>query len=150
MLFLAATLLLPFALLARIARFVAGVVLFFVRFAAFALLRLKDSQIVVESIETLFPEPAIFLEPVIGFLEGARFDAARTHLCVARARDQARALENLQVPGNCRQTHVEWLGEFQHRCFAECEAREDGAPCRISEGCEGGAEAVAHRIKPSR
>src|SRR4029078_21806 len=62
MLFLVVTLLLPFTLLVWIERFV---VLF-----VFFLLRLKDPQIVVEAVETFFPKPAIFLEPVVGFFPG--------------------------------------------------------------------------------
>ena len=64
------------------------------------------------------------------------------HLRVARARDQAGALQHLQMLGNRRQAHVERLGEFQHRRFAEREPRQDRPPCRIGEGREGGAEAV--------
>src|SRR5262245_30854209 len=63
MLFLVGTLLLQFALLLLIARFVTQFV--------FVLLRLEDPQIVVEAVEALFPEPAIFLEPVVGVLECA-------------------------------------------------------------------------------
>jgi hypothetical protein len=52
------------------------------------------------------------------------------------------------VLGNRRQAHVERLGEFQHRRFAEREARKDRPPCRIGEGREGAAEAVALRFEP--
>ena len=111
-------------------------------------MRLQYSEIVVEAIEPLFPEPAIFLEPVVGFLERARLDPAGPHLRVAAARDQAGALEHLQMLGDRRQAHVERLGELQHRRFAEREPRKDGAPRRVGKGREGGAEAVGHRIEP--
>jgi hypothetical protein len=92
MLFFSATVLLPFALLVRLAWLVVGVLFVLV-------LRLEDPEIVVETIEPLFPEAAIFLEPFVGLFQGPRVDATRAHLCVARARDQAGAFENLQVLG---------------------------------------------------
>src|SRR5262245_30802722 len=104
MLFFIATLLLPFAFLDRLG----------LLFALFPL-RLKNPEVAVETIQSLFPKATIFLEPVIGLFQRFRIDTARTHLCVARARDQARALENLQMLGNRRQADVERLGEFQHR-----------------------------------
>src|SRR5215470_18500578 len=137
MLFLVATLLLPSALLDRFGLLV-----------AFLLLRLKNFEVVVETIESLFPEATIFLEPVIGLFQRFCIDAARTHLSVARACDQARTLENLQVLGDRRQADIERFGEFQHRGLAEREARKDRAPRRIGEGCEGRAQTVAHLIKP--
>ena len=43
------------------------------RFFSFAC---RYTQIIVEPVETLFPEPAIVLEPVVDFLERARLDPA--------------------------------------------------------------------------
>src|SRR5512143_1859228 len=80
--------------------------------ATFFLLRLQNTQIIVEPVETLFPEPAILLEPVVRFLERGSLDPAWPHLGIAAACDQTSALEHFQMLGNRRQTHVERLGEL--------------------------------------
>src|SRR5262245_31711285 len=89
-------------------------------FPAWSLLRLclQFAQVIVEPVETLFPEAAIALEPIVDFLQRARLDPARPPLRLASARDQAGTLEHLEVLGNRRQTHIEGLGEFRHRRLA--------------------------------
>src|SRR5512136_2053761 len=42
--------------------------------ATFLLLRLQNTQVIVEPIQTFFPEPAILLEPVVRFLECGSLD----------------------------------------------------------------------------
>src|SRR6476646_511369 len=131
MLFFTATLLLPFVLFVLLA------------------LRLNCPEVVVEPIETLFPKPAVFLEPIIGFPERLHVNAAWPHLRIAGPRDKARALQHFQMFRDRGQAHVERLRELQHGRFAEREPREDRAPCRVSKSREGGTEAVGHRYKPS-
>src|SRR6185437_11078357 len=92
-------------------------------------LRLNCPKIVVEPIETLFPKAAVFLEPVIGFPERLHVDATWPHLRIAGPRDEARALQHLQMFRNRGQAHVKRLRELQHGRFAERESREDCAPC---------------------
>src|ERR1700688_779031 len=110
--------------------------------ATFLLLGLQRLQIIVETIEPLLPEPAIFVEPVVRLLERGRFDLARPHLRIAGARDQPGALKHLEMLGDGGQTHLEWRGQFRHRGFPEREAGQDGAAGGGGERRERGAEAV--------
>src|ERR1700716_3179848 len=64
------------------------------------LLHLQFTQIYVQSIEAFLPEAAVAFEPVVNALEGARFDSAGTPLCLAATRDQARALQHLEMLGD--------------------------------------------------
>src|SRR5258708_26944925 len=64
------------------------------------LLRLQFTQIIIQPIEARLPEAAITLEPVVNALQCRGFDAARTPLRLAAARDQARALTHLEMLGN--------------------------------------------------
>ena len=98
---------------------------------------MQNTQIIVESIKPLFPKPAIFLQPAVGFLERPRIDFARPHLCIPAARNQTCTLEHLEMLGDGRQAHFERLGEFQHRGLAEREPRQNGAPGRIGERRKG-------------
>src|SRR5262245_33588718 len=63
--------------------------------ATFLLLRLQRTQIVVEPVETRFPEAAVLLEPVVDAVQRRRLDAGGTPLRVAASRDQAGALQHL-------------------------------------------------------
>ena len=56
---------------------------------------LQRLQVVIKAIEPLFPQPPVFLEPVVGFLESPRVDAAWAHLRIASARDQTGAFQHL-------------------------------------------------------
>src|SRR5215813_896580 len=70
-------------------------------------LRLDRPEVVTKPVEPLLPEPAVLLEPLIGFFESPHVDATGAHLRIAGPRDQARALQHLQMLGNRRQAHVE-------------------------------------------
>lgn len=50
-------------------------------------------------------------------------------------------LEDADVLGDGGERHVESRREVADRAVAGCEAREDGAACRVGEGREGGIEA---------
>ncbi len=108
------------------------------------LLRLQCAQIVVQSIEARDPEAAIAFEPVVDGLEGGRLDPARPPLRLAAARDEARALQHLEMLGDGREAHVEGFRQLGHRGFARREPRQDGPARGVGEGCEGGAETI-HR-----
>src|ERR1700742_2266964 len=109
-------------------------------------LGLQDTQIVVETVETLLPKTAIILEPVVSLLQRLGLNAARPHLCVASARDEAGTLQHFEVLGNRRQAHFERLRQFRHRGLAERESREDRAPRRIGESSERGAKAIGRHV----
>src|SRR5579864_2280976 len=50
-----------------------------------ALLGLQDLEIIIEAIEPLLPEPAIFRQPVVNRLERGRLDSTRPPLRLAAA-----------------------------------------------------------------
>src|SRR3954454_13501496 len=118
--------------------------------SALLLLRLEFDEIIVEAIETLVPELAIAIEPVVHLLEGAGLDPARPPLRLAAARDKTGALQHLEMLGDGGKAHGERLGELRHRRFARHEPRENGPPRRIGEGREGGAEAVRRHPETTR
>src|SRR5580704_16753179 len=60
---------------------------------------LQHFQIGVEAIETLLEEPAIAFEPIVDVFERLRLDAAGAELRFAAARDQAGALQHLEMLG---------------------------------------------------
>jgi hypothetical protein len=107
-------------------------------------------QIILQAIEPLFPQPAIFAQPVVDILERDRLDLARPHLRIAAARDQTGMLQHLEMLGDGRQAHRERFGQFRYRGLSEREAGEYGAPRRIGESGKGGAEAVGRLVGHGR
>src|SRR5690349_14638371 len=122
------------------------------RFAAvtFLLLSLKFVEVIAQAVEALFPEPAVLSDPIRDLPQRLRVEAAGPPLRPPALRDQAGALQHLEVLGHGGQGHVERLGELLDRGLARGEPREDRAAGRVGEGREGGAELVGrHRIIPS-
>src|SRR5258708_12498383 len=66
----------------------------------FLLLFFEFFQIIVEAIEALIKEPAIVRHPISDVLERTRLEPAGPPLRFTGARDQAGALEHLQVLGH--------------------------------------------------
>src|SRR5262245_25694439 len=64
------------------------------------LLFLQLAQVVFESVETLFPEAAVLIEPVVHVLEARGLQAAGAPLRVAAAGDEPGALEHLEMLGD--------------------------------------------------
>src|SRR5579862_3179825 len=93
-----------------------------VRRLGFCLLGLQRPQIEVEPIEALVVEAAIVVEPVVNILERARLDPAGPRLRLARAGDQAGALEHLEMLRDRRETHRKGFGELHDRGLAERQA----------------------------
>src|ERR1700734_2650631 len=58
---------------------------------------LQHFQIGVEAIKTFLEEPAIVFEPIVDVLQPHRFDTAGAKLRFAAARDQAGALQHLEM-----------------------------------------------------
>src|SRR5882724_2473443 len=61
-------------------------------------LALQFLEVAVQLVEALLPVAPVVLDPVGDVLEGIRLQPAGPPLRLASARDQARALEHLQVP----------------------------------------------------
>src|SRR5207247_1433691 len=89
-----------------------------------------------------FPQTAIAFQPLGSFSEPLGLEAARPPLRVAAARNQAGALQHLQVLGDRRLAHRERLGQLRHRRLTRRQAGEDRPPGGIGEGREDGVEAV--------
>src|SRR6185312_13053117 len=68
---------------------------------------LQLTQIVVEAVEPLFPEPAVALEPFVHVLERLWLDLAGPPLRLARAGDQAGPLQHLEVLRDGRPADIE-------------------------------------------
>src|SRR5215467_15721426 len=66
----------------------AGALALAVLAAMLLLLGLQLSQVLIESIEAFFPEPAVALEPVVDLFQARRLEPARPPLRLARARDE--------------------------------------------------------------
>jgi hypothetical protein len=58
---------------------------------------LQLTQVIVEAVESLFPEATVALEPFIHVLERLRLDLAGPPLRLARAGDQAGPLQHFEV-----------------------------------------------------
>src|SRR5262245_46991946 len=110
--------------------------------AILLLLRLQFAQVIVQAVETLFPEAAITFQPVVHLLERTRLDATGPPLRLAPAQDQAGALQHLEMLGDGGKAHVEGFGELGHRGFAGRKPGQDGPARRVGQGREGGAEAI--------
>src|SRR6266508_440639 len=106
------------------------------------LLHLQFLQVLVQPIESLLPDHAIALDPLVDFLERARRERRRPPLRLLAARNEPGALEHLQVLADRGQAHVERFGELADRCAAFRETREDRAARWISEGAEREAQPV--------
>src|SRR6266700_4456458 len=82
------------------------------------LLYLHFAQIVIQSVETLGPEPSIMRDPVSNVPQRTRREPTGPPLRVAPSRDQSRSFQHLQVFGDGRQAHLEGFGQLRHRDLA--------------------------------
>jgi hypothetical protein len=96
----------------------------------------------VQALEVGGPEAAVFFEPLGGFGERFRFEAAGAALRVLTAGDETGTFEDFEVFGDGGLGHGEGLCEFVDRGFARGEAGEDGATSGVGESGESGVEAV--------
>jgi hypothetical protein len=93
-------------------------------------------QNVVEARVALLPVLPVGRDPVGDQLETARFQAARPALGVAAARDQAGALEHLEVLGDRGLAHVVRFSELEHRGLAPGQLGDHRATGPVGEGGE--------------
>src|SRR5438045_137948 len=72
----------------------------FFSLATLVLLGLQLGEVVLESVEAFLPEAAVLLDPGVHVFERAGVETARPPLRLPAARDQAGALEDLEVLGD--------------------------------------------------
>src|SRR6266516_2970810 len=96
----------------------------------------------IEALVVTLPQPAVAFQPLGSLPQPLGLEAARPPLRVAAARNQAGALQYLQVLGDRRLAHRERLGQLRHRRLTRRQAGEDRPPGGIGEGREDGVEAV--------
>src|SRR3954452_5341527 len=116
----------------------------------FLLLSLQLAQVILQAIEALFPEAAVVFEPVGGIFQRTGFEPAGPPLRLAPPLNKTRVLEHLEMLGDRRKAHGERFGQLDDGSLARNEASQDRAPRRISEGREGGVEAIGRhrRVEP--
>src|SRR6266480_5993779 len=96
----------------------------------------------IEALVVALPQPPVALQPFGRFPQPLGLEAARPSLRVAAARNQAGALQYLQVLGDRRLAHRERLGQLCHRRLTRRQASQDCPPGGIGEGREDGVETV--------
>src|SRR5579862_5236661 len=75
-------------------------------------------QNAVEALEALVPEPPVLPHPLRRLLEARGLEAARPPLGAPALRDEAGALQHLQVFADSGQAEVERLGQLRDRRLA--------------------------------
>src|SRR4051812_9830060 len=80
---------------------------------------LQGAEVILQAIQPLLPEPAVFLKPVVDALQRVQLDPAWPPLRLAASRDQASVLQHLEMPGDRGPADVERLGQFRNRGLAE-------------------------------
>src|SRR6478672_11245680 len=108
--------------------------------------RLQRAEIILQPIEPLLPEPAIFLEPVVDALQRIQLDPARPPLRLAAAGDQAGMLQHLEMPRDRGPADVERFGQFRNRGFAERQPGQNRSTRWVGECLKGGAEVVGRHL----
>ena len=91
----------------------------------------------MKSVETLFPERAMLLDPVGGGPERSGLQPAVVDASLAPPLEQPGVLEDFQVPGDRGQRHIEGRRELRDGELFEGEPGEDCAPDGIGESGEG-------------
>src|SRR6202453_1090153 len=104
--------------------------------------RLQIGQQHVELVEALVPHSPVRGDPVQRAIERAGLQVAGAELGVAPARDQAAALQHLEMLGDPRQRHGEGGGQLGHGGVALGQPAHDGAPGGVGQRGEGGVEGV--------
>src|SRR3989442_1451601 len=97
-------------------------------------LALQFLEVAVQLVEALLPVAPVVLDPVGDVLERSRLEPAGPPLRLAAALDQARASQNLQVPGHSGKADVEGFCKLLNRSFSRGESSENRAPGGIGEG----------------
>src|ERR1700730_7337349 len=101
----------------------------------------------IETVEAVFPEVAIALGPIRNLPQRTRFQSTRSRLGRATARDEAGALQHLEMLGDRRLRHVERRRQLVDGRLPFRQTRENRPPRRIGEGRERRIERIlSHSI----
>ena len=99
----------------------------------------------VEALEARLEQRAVVLQPAGGVGQRLGLEPAGAALGVAAARDQAGALQHLEMLGDRGLAHRERLGELVHRGLAQRQPGEDRPARRVGKSGEGGVELMDSR-----
>ena len=102
-------------------------------------------QVFVQSGEAVLPQDAVSREPTERRAQRSGVDLASVHAAFGFDLQQARVLEDAQVPRDRRQAHIVGLGEFAHGGVTGRELFEDGPPDRVGQRREDGVQVQGDR-----
>src|SRR6267143_447304 len=103
------------------------------------------TQIVIQAVKALRPEPPVVRHPVGDVLERTGSDPAGPPLGLAPAANQTGVFQHLKVSGDSWHAHRKGRSQFRDGGLAGGQAREDGAASGVGESGEGSAEMVGRR-----
>src|SRR5476651_728248 len=106
------------------------------------LLSLNVAKIIVEPVDLRIPEPAVLFHPRCGVTKRRCIEAARPPLRLPAPRDQAAALEHLEMLRNRGERHRKGPRKFTYGRFPRHQPRQNSPPRRIGKGSKGRAERV--------
>src|SRR5207247_6070022 len=93
-------------------------------------------EVALERIDTLGPEPAELIQPVINLLEWLWLQAIETALCVHRGFDETGVAQHAQVLGHGRLRHPQPALDLSHRLLGQDQETQDRAAVRLRDDCE--------------
>src|SRR5437588_8784446 len=105
-------------------------------------LSFETFQVLVKPVVALVPEPLVATYPFGHLLQWRRRQPAVPPLRLVAPGDEACPLQNLQVLGDRRETHLKRLRQLRHPCFSEGQPGEDRSAGRVSKCCKGSVEKV--------
>src|SRR5579885_3505177 len=83
------------------------------------------------------------LDPLRNLLQRGRIQSAWPRLGRTAARNKTRALQHLQMLGDRGLGHVERRSQLGDCCLTCRKPRQDGPPCRVSEGRKRRIESIS-------
>src|SRR5712664_161920 len=103
------------------------------------------TQIVIQTVKALCPEPPVVRNPIGDVLKRGGRDLAGTPLRLSPAGNQTGVLQHLEVPGDGGHAHRKGRSYLGDRGLPGGQASEDGAASGVGERGEGGAQRVGRR-----
>lgn len=110
------------------------------------LLRLKFDEVLIQTVEALFPELSVLFDPIAYVFEWLSLQPAWSPLRLSASRDQPRTLKHFEVFRDGWKRHVERTGELFHRCITRCEPGQNGPSRRIGEGGKRGTKKIGAHL----
>src|SRR5881396_3224855 len=93
-------------------------------------------EVALERIDTLGPEPAELIQPVINLLEWLWLQAIETALCVHRRSEETGVAQHAQVLGHSRLRHPQPALDLSHRLLGQDQEAQDRAAVRLGDDGE--------------